>query len=66
MLEDESKSFMRFQRSWQSVRSEFVQTVPEEIALCEFDCRKVNCTVEEWKMCKRRIQKAAGELRPAA
>ncbi len=42
-----------------------VQDVPEDIALCAFDCRKGECTSEEWESCERRQNKAAGELMPA-
>jgi hypothetical protein len=42
----------------------FVQDVPDDIALCEFDCRKQQCTMDEWATCGRRLTKAAGELSP--
>jgi len=44
---------------------EFVQDVPESISLCEFDCRKQQCTLAEWASCERRLKKGAGELRPS-
>ena len=34
------------------------------VGLCEYDCRRQQCTDEEWESCERRIQKAAGELWP--
>ena len=46
------------------VLSQFIQDVPEETALCEFDCRRVQCTQREWSMCSRRLNRAAGELMP--
>jgi hypothetical protein len=46
--------------------NEIVQDVPEEIAVCEFDCRKPQCTSEQWVCCKRRLKKAAGELKAPA
>jgi len=55
--------FTRFGR-W--VRDQIVQDVPEDIALCELDCRKGQCTMGEWESCERRLKKAAGELMPAA
>ena len=41
------------------------QEVPEDIALCAFDCKKGQCSFEEWESCERRLNKAAGELMPA-
>jgi predicted TIM-barrel fold metal-dependent hydrolase len=28
------------------------------------DCRKGQCTTEEWEKCERRLRKAGGELMP--
>ncbi len=30
--------------------------VPEEIAVCEFDCRKTECLTGDWIQCKRRLR----------
>jgi hypothetical protein len=46
------------------VMEQLIQEVAEDSALCEFDCRKVQCTQGEWKSCERRLQYAAGELMP--
>ena len=51
---------------WQWIKNQIVQDVPEEIALCEFDCHKQQCTEKEWQACPRRIAWAAGELMPAS
>jgi len=50
---------------WRWLRNQIVQDVPEDSALCEFDCRKGQCTTEEWEGCDRRLNKAAGELMPS-
>jgi hypothetical protein len=53
---------------WQVMRwlkQQVVQDVPAELAVCEFDCRKVQCTRDEWATCERRINRAAGELFPS-
>lgn len=55
-----------FERLWHKIKDEVVQTVPEEIAVCEFDCRKLSCSAEQWRTCERRIRKAQGELMPTA
>jgi hypothetical protein len=51
-------------KMWQWLKDQIAQDVPEADALCEYDCRKQQCTEEEWATCERRIHKAAGELWP--
>jgi hypothetical protein len=50
---------------FQLVRNQLIQDVPEDIALCEFDCQKDQCTHGEWESCERRLNRAEGELRPS-
>lgn len=50
---------------WQWLKNQVTQDVPVSVGLCEYDCRKQQCSAEEWESCERRIQKAAGELWPA-
>lgn len=35
--------------------SHLVQTVPEEIAICEFNCTKLQCSHSDWENCQRRL-----------
>jgi hypothetical protein len=49
----------------QWVLCEIVEDVPKDSALCEFDCRKRQCTQGEWATCERRLNFARGELMPA-
>jgi hypothetical protein len=49
----------------QWVRNQIVQYVPEEQALCEFDCRRGQCTQGEWAGCERRLSRGEGELMPS-
>jgi len=51
---------------WHRLTSDFIQTVPDEIAVCEFDCRKADCTAEEWRNCKRRLHRTSWEIKRAA
>ena len=51
---------------WQWIRNQIAQDVPVSDGLCEYDCRKQQCTDEEWATCERRIGRAAGELWPEA
>ena len=32
-----------------------VARVPEEIAVCEFDCARQECRLENWEQCPRRL-----------
>ena len=50
---------------WDWVAGQVIGEVPEDSALCEYDCRKLQCTEGEWETCERRLQRAAGELMPA-
>ena len=43
-------------RWFERISEKFVECVPEEIALCEFDCRTSKCSAGEWKTCERRIK----------
>ena len=36
------------------VSDQIIQDVPSQIAMCEFDCRKTQCTSVEWEACKIR------------
>jgi hypothetical protein len=47
---------------WQSVMRQIVDDVPEAIAICQFDCDRAKCLLDEGLPCERRIRKAAGEL----
>jgi hypothetical protein len=52
-------------RTWRWVSDQFIQDVPEDSALCVFDCHKGQCTSKEWQTCERRLSNASGELMPA-
>jgi len=49
----------------QWVKNQIAQDVPGSVGLCEYDCRKQQCSEGEWATCERRIQRAVGELWPA-
>ena len=53
-----------FKRLWQFVKRQVVDDASEDLTICEFDCRKGQCTQDEWAACERRIRKGAGELFP--
>jgi hypothetical protein len=37
------------------IKDSLVQVVPEEIALCQFNCGATECSHEEWTLCRRRL-----------
>jgi hypothetical protein len=41
-----------------------VGNVPDDLAACEFDCRKYQCAQGEWTNCDRRIAQERCELSP--
>jgi hypothetical protein len=43
-----------FDRGWRFLIDHLIQEVPDSIAVCEFDCRETDCTVERWASCERR------------
>ena len=45
-----------FDRGWRFLMDHLIQDVPEAIAVCEFDCRRPDCTAEEWLTCARRLE----------
>jgi hypothetical protein len=49
---------------WQWMKNQIAQDVSAADGLCEYDCRKQQCTEEEWATCERRIGRATGELWP--
>ena len=51
-------------RAWRWIVSQIVQEVPEDIMVCEYDCRKSQCTITEAEGCNLRLQKGAGRLSP--
>ena len=55
-----------FKRLWKFVERQVIDDASEDFAICEFDCRKGQCTQAEWAACERRIRKGAGELFPGS
>ena len=38
-----------------SVTDQIMQDVPSDIEVCEFDCRRSQCTLQEWETCGHRL-----------
>ena len=46
-------------------REQIIGEVPKDSAICEFDCRRPECSEVEWQSCTRRLERGAEELMPA-
>ena len=49
----------QLRRIWLWIIGQIIQTVPKDIAVCEFECRKNECTFENWETCENRLGTAA-------
>jgi hypothetical protein len=45
-------------RFFQKLKPMIVAQVPADSAACEFDCRELDCSEQDWQNCPRRLQKA--------
>jgi len=41
---------------WHRLKRLVITEAPEDIAICEFDCSRNQCTHGEWATCQRRIE----------
>ena len=51
------------------LKAQWVAEVPDDLAICEFECRKSECSFDGWANCVRRISKThkgPGPLRHSA
>ena len=58
-----------FDRGWRFLVDQLIQDVPESVAVCEFECRETDCTLERYISCERRLQallQPGGRAKPAA
>ena len=59
MSESYKKRVSSFHRLWQRFSNKLIQDAPENIQLCEFDCRKLECAMGDWEKCERRLRSIA-------
>jgi hypothetical protein len=52
--EEKRVSYIRRLTRW--IENRLIHDVPEDIATCEFDCRKPECRQGEWEACERRLR----------
>jgi hypothetical protein len=43
------------------IKGWFVQDAPEDIAPCEFECRRLECRQGEWDACEKRLSRVHGD-----
>lgn len=48
------------------VKRQIVDEVPEDLAICEFECRRECCSEADWAACELRLRKGAGVLSPGS
>lgn len=46
---------MSTNRFWRWLKNQIAQQVPEDCAACAFDCKKTQCSPEQWATCERRL-----------
>jgi hypothetical protein len=51
-----------FLRMWQNLKRQIVDDVPEALAICQFDCARARCLLDEGRPCEQLSRKAAREL----
>ena len=61
MVDRNPNRFGRKANRW--LKDQIVQDVPQDIALCEFECRKGQCLMGEWESCERRLERLEGYRR---
>ena len=52
-----------FRRLWSWFKNGLIQDVPEDIEVCELECRKPQCRRGEWETCERRLRGLSGSDR---
>lgn len=46
----------RVRRVVERFKAGWIRDVPEEIAACEFECRRTDCRHGDWETCERRLR----------
>jgi len=62
MTQARSNGVGSFTRLWQWFKDQLIREVPEDLALCEFECPKAQCAEGEWDNCQRRLAHASGGM----
>ena len=44
------------------LKAQWVAEVPDDLAICEFECRKSQCSSDDWAQCLLRVSNTRKEL----
>ena len=50
-----------FLRMWQNLKRQIVDDVPEALAICQFDCARARCLLDEGRPCEQLSRKGTGQ-----
>ncbi len=65
MAAQEQETLSSFRKLWLWIKSLVVQDAPEDIAPCEFDCRRLECRQGDWEVCDKRLDRVSDGTSPA-
>jgi hypothetical protein len=57
MTETTTEKISWIRQLWERIKSQIIQDVPTENAVCEYDCDKLECSDEKWTDCENRLRK---------
>ena len=60
MVAQAGKRLSPFSRLRRWIRDRLIQDVPEDIAACEFECRRTECLQGDWETCEKRLRGMRG------
>jgi hypothetical protein len=64
MQKEDRLSYFHRLRRW--IKRRLIQDVPEDIAACEFECRRMECRQGDWQTCEKRLRGMRGDKDRAA
>ena len=47
---------------WHWLKTQWIEEVPDHLAICEFECRKSQCSSDDWARCVRRASNPPKKL----
>lgn len=64
MVGQKEKVLSPFFRLRRWIKGRLIQDVPEDIAACEFECRRTECHQGDWETCEKRLRGMRGNKNP--
>jgi hypothetical protein len=65
MAAQKEKALSSHRKLWRWIRILVVQDAPEDIAPCEFECRRPECRQGDWEVCEKRLHRVSEGAGPA-